>query len=29
VVGNATQTSLEEAALVRGDLLDRPHGPLV
>ncbi len=29
VLGNATQTSLEEAALKRGDLLDRPRGSLV
>ena len=26
VVGNATQPALEEAALARGDLLDRPRG---
>lgn len=29
VVGNATQPALEEAALARGDLLDRPRGSLV
>ena len=29
VLGNCTQASLEEAALKRGDLLDRPRGPLV
>jgi polyphosphate kinase len=29
VLGNATQTSLEEAALKRGDLLDGPRSPLV
>jgi polyphosphate kinase len=29
LLGNATQTSLEEAALKRGDLLDRPRGSLV
>ncbi len=29
VLGNATQASLEEAALKRGDLLDRPRGSLV
>ena len=29
VFGNATQRSLEEAALARGDLLDRPRGSLV
>jgi len=29
VLGNATQPSLEEAALKRGDLLDRPRGSLV
>jgi polyphosphate kinase len=29
VLGNATQRSLEEAALKRGDLLDRPRGTLV
>ena len=28
VLHNATQRSLEEAALKRGDLLDRPRGPL-
>jgi len=28
VLGNATQTALEEAALKRGDLLDRPRNPL-
>jgi len=29
VLGNATQTALEEAALKRGELLDRPRGSLV
>jgi len=29
VLGNATQTALEEAALKRGDLLDGPLGTLV
>ncbi|MGD0880297.1 MAG: polyphosphate kinase 1 [Acidimicrobiales bacterium] len=29
VLGNATQTALEEAALKRGDLLDRPRGSLI
>lgn len=29
VLGNATQSTLEEAALKRGDLLDRPRGSLV